>query len=105
MAAATVTNTEYGYSVTGGTDATTIASGKIWVKAILFMGNADNATAALTTKPTGNSTTVAFVKFKTNANDLDPQFIAYFGDNGIPVNDLAVTLSNASDLLLVILKF
>jgi len=103
MAAATATKTEYGYSVTGGVDATTIHAGRARVKALAFMGNANDATCALTTIPGDGSTAVAFMKFKTQANDLDPAPYVFFGDNGIPVKDLAVTLSNTSDLLLVIL--
>ncbi len=107
MAAATITKTEYGFSVTGGTDATTVYTGKMWVKGIGFAGNADNATAALTSVPTNDpAATTSCMKFKTNGNDLDtPANYLYFGDNGIPLNNLGVTLSATTDVLYVYLKF
>ena len=105
MAAATVTTTEYGYSITGGTDATTINSGKIYVKAMGFAGNADNATAALTSL-VGITATTCF-KFKSNdtneLNSASGNFV-FFGDNGVPFTGLAVTLSKAGDVLYIYLK-
>lgn len=106
MATATVTKTEYGFSVTGGTDATTINTGKLWVKGVAFAGNADNATAACTALSASSATPVSCFKFKTNGNDLDaPANYLFFGDKGIPVTGLAVTLSNTADVLYVYLKF
>jgi len=94
MAAATVTHTEWGYLVTGDTDAVTVSTGRLRVKAIGFSGNADNATAVLT--GLRGLIATSLIKFKTNADDLNTQ-VAYFGENGIPVTGLAVTLSNAAD--------
>jgi len=94
MAAATVTHTEWGYLVTGDTGAVTVSTGRLRIKAIGFSGNADNATAALTGLK--GTTATSLIKFKTNADDLNTQ-VAYFGENGIPVTGLAVTLSNAAD--------
>jgi len=101
MAAADMTHTEWGY-VVGGTDtgAKTVNSGKIWVKAMAFAGNADNATATLTSDVGGTATSC--YKFKTNANDLDASGChVFFGDVGVPFTNLIVTLSHASDLLYI----
>jgi hypothetical protein len=109
MAAATVTKSTYGYSITGGTDATVIDAGKLWVKGIAFAGNATNATAVLTTLPSEHSTAVSCCKFKcydAGGGSLNaPGNYIFFGDSGIPMNSLAVTLSATTDVLYVYLKF
>lgn len=104
MAAATISSAEWGYSITGGTDATTISTGRLRIKAIGFSGNADNATCTLTTLEAGVA--VSFAKFKSSdtgeLNSATGNFM-YFGESGIPVSGLACTLSNASDHLYIYL--
>jgi len=48
MAGATVTNNEWGYSATGGTDATTVTTGKVQLSGIVCGGtaSADTVTVA-----------------------------------------------------------
>ena len=103
MAAATVTAMEWGYMVTSDTGVVTINAGKLKVKSIHFAGNADNATAALTSLKTtqaGGEAAVSCYKFKTNGNDLDASAnSAYF--EGAVFTGLAVTLSHGSDVLYV----
>ena len=104
MAAATVTETEYGFMVTGGTTATTINSGTLRVRALAFAGNADNATCVLTSLVGAAATATSCFKFKTNANDLDcGESNVYFGEKGVCFTGLALTLSNAADILYVYL--
>ena len=100
MAAATVTATEWGYHVSGDTGVVTVSTGKVYVKAVAFAGNADNATCAVTSKVAGAD--VSCFKFKTNANDLDVGASnMYLGQNGVAFTGLAVTLSHASDVLYI----
>jgi len=104
MAGCTKTHTEWGY-VLGGvdTDATSVDSGKIWVKAMAFAGNADNATCTLTSDV--NATATSCFKFKTNGNDLDcANSHVFFGDKGRPFTNLTATLSHADDRLYIFLK-
>ena len=48
MAAATITNTSYGFNVKTGTDATTVTSDKTRVKRIEVMGTAGSETVLVT---------------------------------------------------------
>ena len=101
MAAATVTEMPFGYSVTGGTDATTIKAGLMRVKALAFSASADDATAALTSTP-GSGAVISSYKFKANLNDLDSATEhVWFGETGVPFKDLAVTLSTTTSHLYV----
>lgn len=105
MAAADIVKGSWGYSVGGtGTDATTVTTDTIIVKAMAFAGNADNATCTITAKDNGGLDK-SCIKFKTNGFDLDAsgQYV-YFGEDGIRLESPIVTLSNASDMLYIYLK-
>ena len=109
MAAMDFTRTEWGI-VAGGTgvDATSVNSGRLRVKAMAFAGNADNATCACTTSidtgTTAASKLISCIKFKTNANDLDAGANKiFFGDRGVPMSNLTVTMSHADDRLYIYL--
>lgn len=101
MAAVDKVHTEFGYVMGGtGTDATTVDSGTLRVKAMAFAGNADNATCACTIVKNGAA--VSCYKFKTNGSDLDaPHGHVYFGERGVPLTGLAVTPSHADDRLYI----
>jgi hypothetical protein len=103
MAAVDTKVTAWGILVGGtGTDATTITTGRLRVKAMAFAGNADNATCALTTVEQGAATSV--YKWKTNADDLDcGSSHVYFGEYGIELNSPVVTISHADDRLYLFL--
>lgn len=103
MAAATVTTTEYGYSVTGGTDATKITSGRLWVTGLAFVGDDDDDTITLTTSVAGNNTTVSVYKYKANGNDDDARYVS-FGEKGVPMTDLTVTLDDTGSFLYVFVR-
>ena len=106
MAAATSINTEYGYMVTGDTGAVTVNSGKIWVKAIAFSGNATNATALIThVRNNAITTCLKFKCYDAGGGSLNSagNYI-FFGDKGIPLTGLAVTLSNAGDHISIFIK-
>jgi hypothetical protein len=102
MAAATVTKKEFGYTVSGDTGAVAI-SGKLRIKALAFAGNTDNATCAVTSR-SGSAAASTCFKFKTNGNDLDAAGnYMFLGDNGVPFDDISITLSHASDVLYIYL--
>lgn len=109
MAAADKSRTEWGIVIGGtGTDATSVDSGRIMVKAMAFAGNADNATCTCTTSIDVGTTAAAklipCIKFKTNATDLDVGVSnMYFGEKGVPMTNLTVTLSHADDRLFIYL--
>ena len=103
MAAATVTQERWGYSISGDTGAATVGGGgTLKIKTVTFSGNADNATGLLTSGAGGRTTTT--LKFKTNGNDLDMGGHAVtFGDKGVEMENVIVTLSNASDHMCIFL--
>ena len=103
MAAATVSDTEYGYYVTGGTDATTIYTGKKYIRTIFFTPASTADTATLTSNKGGKNTAVNCMEFKSAGTAGVPQF-AWHLDDGVPYDNLAVTLSNASGHLYVIVR-
>lgn len=95
-AVATVTTTEYGYSITGGTSATPVASGdSVIVKAFVFSPSVSTDTCTITTG-SGN-TTLAVMTGATNSR-------FYIGDAGIPVSNINVTLSATGDVLAIVRK-
>ena len=109
MAAMDFTRTEWGI-VAGGTgvDATAVDSGRLRVKAMAFAGNADNATCTCTTSidtgTTAAAKLISCIKFKTNGSDLDaPHGYVFFGDRGVPMTNLTVTMSHADDRLFIYL--
>ena len=103
MAVADTSRTEWGILVGGtGTDATTIASGTLYIKSMAFAGNADNATCVLTTDKGGTAT--PFYKFKSGAEELDAALRhVYFGEVGVKATGLIATLSHANDRLYIYL--
>lgn len=109
MAAADFTRTEWGIVVGGtGTDATSVDSGRLRVKAMAFAGNADDATCSCTTSidtgTTAAAKLISCIKFKTAGNDLDVGGTnMYFGEKGVPMTNLTVTLSHANDRLYIYL--
>jgi len=104
MAAATVTATEWGYEVTGGTDATVINAKKMWVNTIAFSGNATTSTATLTSSTTAGQ--ISCMKFTATqaANNMGNSQLS-LGKPGCPFTNLTVTLSATSDILYVYLSF
>lgn len=105
MAACDMVATEWGYLV-GGTDtgARTVSSTTIFVKAMAFAGNADDATAAITSAVGAAGTATSCFKFKVNGWDLDcAQSYVFLGENGIAFTNMIVTLSHANDLLYIFL--
>lgn len=102
MAVATVTATEYGYSITGGVDATAVGSGTLRVKAMAFSGALDDSVCTLTSKVAGAD--VSCYKFKSNLTDLDSSAThVWFGENGIPLTGLKVTLGATGSHLYIFL--
>ena len=106
MPAATVTKTEYGFSVTGGTAATTINADKLWVKRLAFAGSAIDKLATLTSDPYPGAA-ISCGKFKVadgTSGDLDVATNSiYFGDRGVPFNNLTVTMDSTTSILYVYL--
>jgi len=106
MAAATVTQERWGYSVSGDTDATAIAGGGIIkVKAIAFSGNATNATGVITSGAGGRTTsTLKFKSYDAGGGSLNVGGTnMFFGDKGVEMENVIVTLSNASDHMYIFL--
>ena len=94
-AVATVTTTEYGYSISGGTDATSVNSGDTTVvKALIFFPNTSTDTALITT----GSGTTTFAKM-TNGSE-----VIFLGDSGRNLQTIKVTLTAATDVLTIVTK-
>ena len=102
MAAADVKNTEYGYEVTGGVSATTINAGTLRVKAFGFVGNDATDTIALTTIVNGAA--VSCYKYKAVTDDDASMSYVYFGEKGVSMTGLAVTLNDTSNFLYVFVR-
>ena len=83
MAAATITNTSYGFNVKTGTDATTVTSDKVRVKQIEVMGTAGSETVIVTDLAGNGLLKAVAVANKSGIFDLD----------GARIDGLIVTLS------------
>lgn len=90
-AAATSTTTEYGWSVTGDTGAVTVTTGDAIVKNLIFFPNTSTDKAVITTGS-------ANVSFATMSN-LNP--VISFGDNGVRMSNIKVTLTAGTDILVI----
>ena len=94
MAVAKVTQTSYGFKVTGGTTAVTVTSNSVWVKMFVFIPATKNNAVVIQDKD-GNS-----IYKITGFNYADHAERHYLGETGVNYNGLiAHTLSNASDEL------
>ena len=102
MAVATVTQTAYGYSVTGGTDETVVNAGKLRIKAIAFSGNSATNTCVLTTTEAGAA--VSFYKWAAITANHAAENHVYFGESGVEANNLKVTLNNTGSYLYIFLR-
>ena len=102
MAAADITKTEYGFMATGGTTATTINSGTLRVKALAYAGDDNDDVATLTTTRAGS--TVSCYKFKAVTDDDSSYQYVYFGESGVPMTGLAVTLDDTGSFLYVFIN-
>lgn len=104
MAAATVTSTEWGYYVTGGTDATSVwTDGRKSVRAVVFCAATTNDTMTLTTTKnvTGTATNFLVMASPGAANQVE---CPWHLDNGVPADNMAITLSNAGGKAFIILR-
>jgi len=96
-AAATVSTTEYGYTVTGGTDETLVKAGRIRVKMITYTG----LTANNTVRIRSGATSGASWYMKAVATSDAPGAVIYFGDNGVFFDELSITLTDAKDVVVI----
>ena len=91
---ATVTNSEWGAEITGGTSATLIYNGTMYVKGIGLVPVAANDTAVFTS---GSSVSC----LKIVAPIVNDTKVVSFGYPGIALTNLTVTLLNASDIVYI----
>lgn len=99
-AQATVTETEYGYSITGGTDETMVALGLIRVKMITY--TALTANNVLTLRSGATSGTRWYMKAAAVSNA--PGTSIYFGEYGALFSCLSVKLAEAQDVVMIFNK-
>lgn len=93
---ATVTATEYGYSITGGTAATSINSGKkVRVRVIAFTAANGDDVATFTS----GATDVVALNIKPVASMYNATTYVYFGSEGTVFDNLEVTMTTASDVV------
>jgi len=92
---ATVTETVYGYYVTGGTDYTTITSDRVQVRTIAYSATTANNVAAFYEATT--SGTVWWMK-SAGVSGVNQCYIS-FGSNGVIFNGLGVVLQSATDVV------
>jgi hypothetical protein len=93
MAAATVTKTEWGFYVTGGTDATTVTTQQTFVKAFIFIPDDDDDTVAIT----NGAGTAVFTTVGANADET--KTIEFFGNR---IDGIKATLNDDGNVLLVL---
>ena len=96
-AQATVTTTEYGYSVTGGTDETLVKAGRIRIRMISYTALTANNTARFRS---GAVSGAAWYMKAATVSDA-PKCFMYFGENGVVFDELSVTLSQAQDVVMI----
>ena len=99
-AAATVTATEYGYSITGGTDETLVVTGLVRIKMITY--TALTANNVLTLRSGATSGTRWYMKAAATSNA--PGTYIYFGEYGALFSDLSVKLAEAQDVVMIFNK-
>ena len=99
-AKATVTETEYGYSITGGTDETLVYEGLIRIKTISYIGVTAANTVAL--RSGAVSGTTWYMK-AVATSDVAGSYI-YFGEYGALFNYLSVKLADAKDVVMIFNK-
>jgi hypothetical protein len=98
-AVATVTATEYGYEITGGTSATVINAGTLYVRQIAFSANSIGDTAAVTS----GASNLSCMNFKA-VTATDSANNKMFFTEKTPFANLSVTLSATTDILYVYLQ-
>lgn len=96
-AQATVTITEYGYCITGGTDETRVAAGRIRVRGIGYAALTANNIAQL--RSGAVSGTAWYMKATAASNA--PGGYMYFGENGVVFDELSVKLTEAQDVVYI----
>lgn len=103
MAAATVTQTEWGYYVTGGTDATTVYTGRRYIRSVVFSAGTTNDTATLTTTKNISGAVTNFLVMASPgvANQVE---CPWHLDDGVPADSMAVTLSNTGGKLFIYVR-
>jgi len=94
-AAATVTETEYGYSITGGTDETLVKADLIRIKMIAYTG----LTAANTVRLRSGAVSGTSWYMKAVATSDAAGSYIYFGEYGALFSCLSVTLTSAQDVV------
>ena len=92
-AAATVTKTEWGYLVKGGTSETLISVDDIRIKMIAFSAAVANDTAVF---KSGAVSSTAFQMKSTGVSNPTGNYL-YFGPDGAIFKWLSVTMSNSVD--------
>ncbi len=98
-ATATVTPMNFGYEVTGGTDATLVISGYAWINGIiLYPGGAATDTAQFTSQSVSGGSDVSCLVL----GQYNP-FMMWGGD-GVQFTNLKVTLTSASDKVFIYVK-
>lgn len=95
--AAWVTETDYGYIVTGTTNTIAIAPAKddVWVKDIIFSPSGANATATFTTSQVSGDTQRTCLKMTTYLEHVS------WPNEGKQFRNFEITLSNASDAVYI----
>jgi len=97
-APATVTETEWGYTITGGTDATAVSTETIYIKSIGFTPAANTDDVLIYNNTSG----VSFYQFKFSVTAYQP--FMYFGEGGVKLTKPMVKLTSASDILYIYTK-
>jgi len=96
-AQATVTATEYGYSITGGTDETMVAVDLIRVKMITYTALTANNVCALRSGAVSGTTWYMKATGVSNAAGCS----IYFGEYGALFSCLSVKLAEAQDIVMI----
>jgi hypothetical protein len=91
---ATITNTEYGSEITGGTSQTVVYNQTMYVKGIGYVPSAANNTVTFT-----SGANVSCLKIV--APTVNDTKTIYFGDSGITLSNLSVTLNTTTDIVYI----
>jgi len=103
MSAATITKTEWGYYCTGGTDATTVFTGRRFIRSVVFIPNGTTDTMLLTS--TKNVTGAATNWMELGSGGIaNHQECPWHLDDGVPADNMALTLSDAAGAAYIITR-
>jgi hypothetical protein len=104
MAAADIVKTEWGYYCTGGTDATSVwTDGRKYVRTVVFIPNGAADTMLLTSTKNVTGTATNWMELGSSGT-ANHQECPWHLDDGVPADNMKITLSDAAGAAYIVLR-